>query len=424
MARSSHIRAAVFDRSAGRTMVGVSIGFGPAPSPPPRQTAVDRRPRLGGPVAGRRNQHVGGDERAGLAAEHVADALDDRPHRDDGGHADGDADEEKQQAPPRRSGLAHRHPQHEGHREITSTPRCSTTRPSRSTRRASAIAASSASWVTRTSVERADRMDVAHQIHDVPAVGAIEIAGRLVGQQDRRIVGQRSRERHALLLTARQLRRIVVSPAGQADLVEPGPGPGHGVRRAGNLHRHRDVFERRQRRNEMKELEDEADLLAAQPGQTVLVEPRDVGAVDRDRSGARGVEPRDEPEQRRLAAARGTDDGDKLTGRNGGRERMENRQRLGAAHHRLRHVVELDHPGGASPRGAAAFQFSLWSASSAPARTRVAHGPTRDREISTPQARRLSFASTSRCTIGSPDSGKTAMLRACSCNRRRRRPIW
>ena len=43
------------------------------------------------------------------------------------------------------------------------------------------------------------------------AVGGIEIACRLVGKQNRRIVGQRARDRDPLLLAARQLGRIVVA---------------------------------------------------------------------------------------------------------------------------------------------------------------------------------------------------------------------
>jgi hypothetical protein len=36
----------------------------------------------------------------------------------------------------------------------------------------------------------------------VAAVGAIEVAGRLVGQQNRRIIGQRPRQGDALLFAA------------------------------------------------------------------------------------------------------------------------------------------------------------------------------------------------------------------------------
>ena len=41
--------------------------------------------------------------------------------------------------------------------------------------------------------------------HDLGAGLRVEVARRLVGQQDRRIVDERARDRHALPLTARQL---------------------------------------------------------------------------------------------------------------------------------------------------------------------------------------------------------------------------
>ena len=62
----------------------------------------------------------------------------------------------------------------------------------------------------------------------------------------------------------------------------------------------------------MKELKDEADLLTAQLRQLVLAQARDVDAVDDDASGRRRVEPGDQAEQRRLAAARRPDDRDEL----------------------------------------------------------------------------------------------------------------
>src|SRR5262249_49087896 len=47
------------------------------------------------------------------------------------------------------------------------------------------------------------------QLHYSFAVVRIEIAGRLVRQQNRRMTGQSASDRNALLLTARKLRRIV-----------------------------------------------------------------------------------------------------------------------------------------------------------------------------------------------------------------------
>ena len=61
-------------------------------------------------------------------------------------------------------------------------------------------------------------VNLAQQIHDVAAVARVEVAGRLVGQHDRRIVGERARQRDALLFAAGQLRRVVVRAAGQARL--------------------------------------------------------------------------------------------------------------------------------------------------------------------------------------------------------------
>ena len=58
------------------------------------------------------------------------------------------------------------------------------------------------------------------ELHDVPAVGRVEVAGRLVGQDDRRIVGERARERDPLLLPAGQLGRVVMGAPGEADLFE------------------------------------------------------------------------------------------------------------------------------------------------------------------------------------------------------------
>ena len=82
------------------------------------------------------------------------------------------------------------------------------------------MAASSASCVTRTIVVPRAAMNLAQQLHDVAAGGGVEVAGRLVGQHDRRIVGQRAGERDPLLFASRQLRRVVMRAAGQSDLFE------------------------------------------------------------------------------------------------------------------------------------------------------------------------------------------------------------
>ena len=82
-----------------------------------------------------------------------------------------------------------------------------------------AVAARGQRRVMRHQHQRGAAAGVAReqQIDDLLAGGLVEIAGRLVGHQDRRIGRQRARERHALLLAARQFGRIMVEPLGQAD---------------------------------------------------------------------------------------------------------------------------------------------------------------------------------------------------------------
>ena len=70
---------------------------------------------------------------------------------------------------------------------------------------------------------RAARVDLAEQIHDVERQIRIEIAGRLVGQHQLRIVDQRAGDRDALLFAAREL----LGPARSSDAAgRPTSAPG------------------------------------------------------------------------------------------------------------------------------------------------------------------------------------------------------
>ena len=59
----------------------------------------------------------------------------------------------------------------------------------------------------------------------------IEVAGRLVGQQQGGVVDQCPGDRHALLLSAGHLRRLVVGPFGQPDQLQEGLGPAAAIPR-------------------------------------------------------------------------------------------------------------------------------------------------------------------------------------------------
>ena len=58
------------------------------------------------------------------------------------------------------------------------------------------------------------------QLQDLLAGLIVERAGRLVAQQQLRLLGDCARNGHALLFAAGQLRREIVQPVAQADLVQ------------------------------------------------------------------------------------------------------------------------------------------------------------------------------------------------------------
>src|SRR5204862_974886 len=131
----------------------------------------------------------------------------------------------------------------------------------------------------------------------------VEGGERLVEQQDGGVGRQSTCEGHPLALAARELARLRVREGGEAEALEQpvlAPPP------------ELDVLAHRQVREEGVVLEDEADrtLLRRQVDAAHRVEPG--VPVDRDRA-ARGLEPRDRPQQGRLPGARGSDERDDLS---------------------------------------------------------------------------------------------------------------
>ena len=63
------------------------------------------------------------------------------------------------------------------------------------------------------------RVQPLEDAHHFDAGARVEVAGRLVGQDDRRLVDQRARDRDALLLPARQLVGMMVSALAEPDRV-------------------------------------------------------------------------------------------------------------------------------------------------------------------------------------------------------------
>src|ERR687895_436071 len=137
----------------------------------------------------------------------------------------------------------------------------------------------------------------------------VEVAGGLVGEYHGRLRYQRPGHRHALLLAAGQLGRAVREAVGQPNRLHEAPQPLGVGPLAGDREREHDVLLRREDRQEVEELEDEAELVAAQPGQVAVVQLGDLDAVEDDRAARRAVESGEDVHQRRLAGPGRAHDG-------------------------------------------------------------------------------------------------------------------
>jgi hypothetical protein len=95
--------------------------------------------------------------------------------------------------------------------------------------------------------------------------GGIQVAGGLVGENQRRVGDDGARHGHALLLPAGKLARQVMQAVLQAHQLERRGGvlDALGLFQVGQLERQFHVLQRREHRNQVELLEDEADVLVA-----------------------------------------------------------------------------------------------------------------------------------------------------------------
>ncbi len=150
-----------------------------------------------------------------------------------------------------------------------------------------------------------------HQLRHLQPARIVEIAGGLVGHQQLRLAGEGAGDRHALLLAAGKLLRIMRPPPGEADAVEPVRSLRHRIGGARELERQHHVLERGQRRQELERLEYEPEQPLPQRRTLILVLTRERDAVEPDVAFAWPIEPGKKPQQRRLAGAGRTDDRDR-----------------------------------------------------------------------------------------------------------------
>src|ERR1700678_165469 len=146
-------------------------------------------------------------------------------------------------------------------------------------------------------------MQLLEQIHDTARHLRVEIAGRLVRQQQPRRTRERAGDGHALLLSARELRGVVTRPGRQADAFQGllySPPPLRSVESA-IAQRYVDIVLHVQIGNQIEGLKNEADLLVAQPRALVVVQAANIGAVELIFAAAEFLEQTRDRQEGRLA---------------------------------------------------------------------------------------------------------------------------
>ena len=147
---------------------------------------------------------------------------------------------------------------------------------------------------------------VEQQGHDLGGRGRVEVARRLVRQQDLGPIHQRPRDGDPLVLAAGELHRPMPQPSAQPDRLERRGGRratiGHWTTR--QHHRQLDVLERRPRRDQVIRLEDHPDGRQPIRGELIAGHPGQVAAARLDAPRGRTIQAPDQVQERRLPRAR------------------------------------------------------------------------------------------------------------------------
>ena len=128
------------------------------------------------------------------------------------------------------------------------------------------------------------------QVNDLLAGLDIEIARRLVGQQQARRVHERTGDGDALLLAPGQLRRVVLFAIGETDTLQHRPGKITRIITTGDLDRQHDIAERGKTRHQVKRLKHDTEVVTTHIGQCVALESSYVLVTDNNRTAVRVLE--------------------------------------------------------------------------------------------------------------------------------------
>ena len=179
------------------------------------------------------------------------------------------------------------------------------------------------------------------ELEDLPADQRVEVARRLVGDDDPRVMDERAGDRRPLLLAARQLVGVLLRLLRQPDEREHAVDgrPDLASRGAGHLEREGDVLAHGLARQELEVLEDDADL-AADDRHLPARQARQVVAVEHDRAHRRELVADEQLHERGLAGARGTDEEHEVAL---GHDQVDVLEGIAPVRVGLRDVVEDEH---------------------------------------------------------------------------------
>jgi len=152
------------------------------------------------------------------------------------------------------------------------------------------------------------------EFHDLRGVGGIKVAGRLIGEQHRGLMDQGAGDGRPLELAAAELVHAVIGAIREADKIDDLVRfPARcGERFAAQEQRQANVFANAHRREQVEELEDDAEFRPAVGGQFGFAGTVQRQPGDDDFTGGRCIESADQMHERALATAARAGDGDEF----------------------------------------------------------------------------------------------------------------
>jgi acyl-CoA thioesterase I len=154
-----------------------------------------------------------------------------------------------------------------------------------------------------------------HQIDDGGPGVFVEIAGRLIRDENRWFGSQGAGQCHTLLLAAGQLRRVMAEPLAKPHTFQLLAGAAEWIGHPGQFKRHGDILDRSHCGDEMEGLEHDADPPPAKGGQPVFIQRGKVLPINHDTPRIRALKTSQRHQQGRFAGTGWTDQANRFATR-------------------------------------------------------------------------------------------------------------